>query len=210
MAFMPAPAASKPRTLVPAGTHEAYCFGVVDLGTQKQRPFKGEPKADQREICIYWEFPEHMQVFDEKIGEEPMKKFFIAPFFTDPKSNLAKLCASWLGGIEGVDFGKLPGTPASITIAHEPSKSDPTKIYDNMKSVAPVSPKLLAVMSPRITPDMTFSIGEDGFDSPKFAALYPWLKKKIMESPEYQEYANGLPADAPTHGVKEEDIPPFS
>jgi hypothetical protein len=42
----------KPRELPPAGSHDATCYAVVDLGTQNG------PYGANRQIYIAWELPE--------------------------------------------------------------------------------------------------------------------------------------------------------
>lgn len=194
--------------LIPPGVKEAYCFGVVDLGTQPQKPFQGKPKPPRRTLRIYFEFTEELRQFKEGEPLKPMIKFQTYTYFTDEKSSLAKLMKAWLGKeVSEVDFARLAGTPASITIAHETGTTDPSKIYDNMTLIGPMSEKLIPLMPPMFNKPMNFSIMEHGFDSPEFKALYPKLQELIKTSPEYQEYLMG--PSAPAADGNSED-PPFA
>lgn len=212
MAFFP-PVTNEskgPKELIPANVHEAYCYGIVDCGTQERKPYLGKPKDPARALLIFFEFPDLLRQFKEDAPLEPMVKSQQYTYFTDEKSSLAKLVKSWLGKkVEEVDFAALAGTPASITIAHAPSSTDPSKIYDNMTAITAASPKLIPLMTPMHNKPMNFSIDEDGFDSPKFEALYPWVKDKISKSLEYQEYLNGPKRPAPQEPLVDTEDAPF-
>lgn len=182
---------STPKELIPAKTHEAYCYGVVDAGTQERKPYLGVPKSPVRQVIIFFEFPDCRAKFKEDGPEEPRVKSQKYAYYTDEKSSLAKLCKSWLGkDVKDVDFANLAGTPASITIAHEVSKTN-GKTYDNMTNIAPLSEKLIPLMTPQYNENMNFSILQDGFTSQKFEKLYGWVKEVISESAEYKEYLSG-------------------
>jgi hypothetical protein len=193
MSFFPAEESDrKPRELVPAGTHEAYCYGVIDAGTQERKPFKGVPKDPRRALFIFFEFTEILRQFKDDGPLEPMIKNQRYVYFTDEKSSLAKLCAAWLSkSVADVDFSSLFETPASITIKHEVSEAN-GKTYDNMTTIAPMSEKLVPLMPKMYNKPMNFSIQLHGFDSPEFRALYPWLQEVIQASPEYKSYLAGL------------------
>jgi hypothetical protein len=193
MSFLPPveSGSSTPKELLPAATHEAYCYGVVDAGTQERKPYMGKPKTPARQIILFFEFPDIRARFKEDGPEEPRVKNQKFAYFTDEKSSLAKLCKSWLGKkVQDVEFDKLAGTPASITISHDVSETN-GKTYDNISSIAPLSTKLIPLMTPQYNENMNFSIMQDGFDSPKFDKLYEWVKEMIMESAEYKEYLAG-------------------
>jgi hypothetical protein len=204
----------KPRELIPAATHEAYCYGVVDMGTQERKPYKGTPKEPQRALMMFFEFTEQLRQFKDEGPMEPMVKSHRMSYFTDEKSTLAKLCMAWLGKkVADVDFGALAGQPASITIAHEASATDATKIYDNMTVISPLSEKLVPLMPPMHNKPMNFSITVHGFDSQEFKDLYPWVRTEIEKSAEYKEFINGpenLDAAMGHEGDPPADDLPFS
>ena len=190
------------RDMIPEGPQEAYCYGVVDCGTHARKPYLGVEKNPAPLVMLFFEFPEHTKVFKEERGEEPMVKSQRYTFTSDEKGNLSKMLKGWVGDIATVDFAKLPGTPASITIKHEASKTDATKVYDNMVSISPLSPKLVPLMKPMTNKPMVFSIDDDGFDSEAFSSLYDWVKTFIAESAEYKEYLSG-----PKSAKQDNDVP---
>jgi len=215
MSFFPTEdqAPRKDRELIPEATHEAYCYGVVDLGTQERKPYMGKPKDPARALMLFFEFTEQLRQFKDEGPMEPMVKNMKYTFFTDEKSSLAKACLGWLGKkVQDVDFDNLAGTPASITIKHEVSQTN-GKTYDNMTTIAPLSEKLVPLMPPMANPKLNFSIMEHGFDSKEFQAMltgrYEWVAKIIMESKEYQEYMNGPKGQAASNNkaITEDDIP---
>lgn len=211
MSFFPADATSgtKERTKIPAGTHEAYCFGVVDLGTQERKPYMGKPKDPARAVALFFEFPEVLHKFKDDEPEAPMIKSQQFTFFTDEKSSLYKFLMPWLGKkVQDVDFDALPGEPASITITHQVSEKD-GKEYDNITAIGPVSPKLIKMMPARHNKTMLFSIQLHGFGSPEFDSLYPWLKEKLKKSPEYQQWEQAQSGHSEPAPESEESSVPF-
>lgn len=194
MSFLPpvAEGTKKDRELIPAKLHEAYLFGIVDLGTQERKPYMGVPKEPCRHIMLFFEFVDERRSFKDGADPEPMIKSQKYAYFTDEKSSLAKLCKAWLSkSVQDVAFGSLAGTPAQITIAHQKSDTD-GKVYDNMTAISELSPKLVPLMTPQFNENMYFSITQDGFDSEKFGKLYPWVQKVIKESAEYEAYTDKI------------------
>lgn len=196
--------ATKTRELLPEGTHEAYCYGVVDRGTHDRKPWQGKERPPVQQIQIMFELTEVKRVFKEENGEEPCvtgMKFNLS--FHENSDLVAKL-TPWVGDLEEFGLENIIGYPAQLTIKHNAGADG--KIYDNIVSIAPMSPKLIGQMPPRHNKDMVFDIATHGFDSQEFAGLYPWLQNIIKESYEYKQ-ANGS-ASEPTV-TDEDDIPPF-
>lgn len=211
MAFFPpqSSAPKKERELIPAKTHEAYCYGVIDLGTQKRPAYLGKPKDPARSLMLLFEFTEVLREFKEGEPPAPAVKNVRYSYFTDEKSGLAKMCNSWLAKpVAEVDFDKLAGTPASVTISHDVSKAN-GKTYDNITLVAPLSEKLIPLMPPMHNPITNFSIEEHGFDSDNFKNLYEWIQDIIKESEEYQKYLNGPGSIEGTNQGELSPPPPF-
>ena len=180
---------------------------MVDLGTQERKPFQGQVKAPARAMMLFFEFPEILHKFKEDSPEEPMVKSMQFPFFSDEKSKLAKFCLSWLSkAVPQVDFSDLPGEAASITIAHQVSEAN-GKTYDNVTSIAPVSPKLLKMMPARVNKTMLFSIQIHGFDSDEFNQLYPWVQEVVKKSEEYQKWESNQRPVASDNYPADDDIP---
>ena len=186
-----------PRELIPVGTHEARCYGLVDLGTHPRPDYLGKPKSPAQKIMFFFEFPELKKVFKEENGEEPMVKHTEFTFIFGDNSNLVKTLKPWIGDPQLFDLARCIGMPAQVKIVHTQGKKDPSKTYDNIETVAEMSPKLIKMLEKQHNPNMVFNIDEHGFDSKEFSALYEWLKKIIMESLEYKEYLNGPAEEEP-------------
>ena len=196
---------AKTRELLPEGTHEAYCYGVVDRGTHDRKPWQGKERPPVQQIQIMFELTEVKRVFKEENGEEPCvtgMKFNLS--FNENSDLVAKL-TPWVGDLETFGLENIVGHPAQLTIKHNAGADG--KIYDNIVSIAPMSPKLIGQMPPRHNKVMVFDIATHGFDSKEFAGLYPWLQNIIKESYEYKQADNSV--EEPAEPVVGDDDIPF-
>jgi hypothetical protein len=189
---------SKPKELVPAASHEAYLYSIVDYGTQKQPDYKGEAKEPARMIEFRFEFPELMKNFPDKDGNErmlPMAKSIKVKNVWTEKSNLYKLFNSVISITGAQTFDALIGIPLIVTIEHGKSESN-GKVYDNIRQVAPPTEKQKASFCKPVNEVITFNIDENGFESKEFNSLKDFQKEILMESLEYKEFSTG-PDSAP-------------
>jgi hypothetical protein len=104
---------------IPAGSHQAVCYGVVDLGTQ----MSNNPQfADARKVCILWELPQERGKFKDKEDQSKMvdRPRAISAVYTlslGTKANLRKVLESWRAKqftedeLKGFDIG-TPGRPS--------------------------------------------------------------------------------------------------
>jgi hypothetical protein len=123
---------------IPAGTHQAVCYAVWDLGYQKT-VWNGQEKV-QRKVVISWEI-------DKKItneGEYKGKRFVISNRYTlslSEKANLRKHLESWSGKSfkeyeqTGYDLEQLIGKNCLLNIVHEEKNG---KTYANISGVMAV------------------------------------------------------------------------
>ena len=177
--------AAKVRELLPEGLHEAYCYGVVDRGTHDRKPYQGKARPPVQQIQIMFELTEVKRVFKEENGEEPCVGGIKFNMSFHEQSDLVKILTPWIGDPEEYGLENIVGHPAQITIKHNVGNDG--KTYDNIESIAPMSPKLIGQMPPRHNKDMVFDIATHGFDSKEFAGLYPWLQNVIKDSYEYKQ-----------------------
>ena len=126
---------------IDAGTYPAIVAGLIDLGVQPQRPFKGQSKSPQHEIMITYELvTEFMK--DEDGNELEDKPRHISERFPFHKltAEMAKSTKRYKAldphnKFEG-DFSKLVGVPCSITVVQNYSqKTD--RYYSNVSAVTP-------------------------------------------------------------------------
>lgn len=178
------------RELIPAGNYIARCYQMIEIGTVSE-VVKGESKI-LKKVRIGWELPEELKTFDEKKGEQPLvisKEYTLS---MNEKANLRKDLASWRGKdftaeeAKCFDITKLIGVPCMLNIIHRPSKSDPSKIYDNISGITGL-PKGVKC-PPQITP--SFVLSYDEFDFTKFDHLPDFIKTKMKSSIEYTALSN--------------------
>lgn len=123
--------------ICPAGTHQAVCIAVYDLGMQ-EKVFNGESKVMHRCIISF--------EIDERIkgGEYDGKRFVISKEYTvslGSKSNLRKDLESWRGArftaqeLEGYELMKVVGANALLSIVHTKSGD---RTYANIEAISPL------------------------------------------------------------------------
>lgn len=126
-----------------AGTTQAVCCAVWDLGLQKTS-YMGEEKI-QHKIIVAWEVT---QKIDSPESEYHGKPYMLNKKYTlslGDKANLRKDLESWRGKPftedelkSGFDLEKLYGVNCYIGIKHEADKKDATKIYANVTAILPL------------------------------------------------------------------------
>lgn len=125
-----------------AGTVQAVCCAVWDLGLQKTS-FNGKEKV-QHKIIIAWEIEQKIDAPDSEYHGKPYmlnKKYTLS---LGEKANLRKDLESWRGVkfsdaeiTNGFDVEKLYGINCLIGVTHEPDKNDPAKVYARVTSILP-------------------------------------------------------------------------
>lgn len=173
------------RELIPSGNYIARCYQMIEIGTV-QEMIMGAPKT-LKKVRIGWELPEETRVFNSEKGEQP---FVISQEFTlslHEKSNLRKMLASWRGKdfteeeAKCFDITKLIGIPCMLNVIHKPSKTDPTRIYEQIGSVSPL-PKSVKC-PPQV--NKTLRLEYDSFSLEIFESLPDFIKDKMRGSIEY-------------------------
>lgn len=196
---------SKPRELIPAGNYLARCYQMIEIGTVKETVMGTEKVLTK--VRIGWELPTELRVFHEEKGEQPLvisKEFTLS---LHEKSALRIALKSWRGKdftedeAKGFDITKLLGVPCMINIIHNPSKSDPTKIYEQISGITPV-PKGMP-MPPQVNP--TFVLSYDNFDEAVYNSLPDFIKQKMASSLEYA--AMRQPNNIDVHDEQKNHIP---
>lgn len=175
------------RELIPSGNYIARCYQMLQIGTVDEMVM-GATKTLNK-VRIGWELPTELKIFNPDKGEQP---FVISKEFTlsmHEKSNLRKLLASWRGidftedEAKCFDITKLLSVPCMINVIHKPSKSDPSKIYEEISNVSAM-PK--GVKCPNQI-NQTMLLEFENFDIDLFNSLPDFIKQKIQSSAEYKE-----------------------
>lgn len=192
------------RELIPAGNYIGRCYQMIEIGTVSET-ILGEVKI-LKKVRIGWELPEEQKVFSEEKGPQPCvisKEFTLS---MHEKSSLRAVMKSWRGKdfteeeARSFDITKLLGVPCMINIIHKPSKSDPSKLYQEISGITGI-PKGMTV------PDQinkTLCLSYDKFDQDAFESLPDFIKDKMRGSLEYA----ALQQPSLVHAESNNDLPP--
>lgn len=166
-------------TPLPPGTHQARCFGVVDIGTQHSEMF-----ADAWKVMIMWETP-HERITMDKEGERPMTISKEYTLSLSKKSNLRKHLETWRGKpfakeeLEGFEVANVIGAPCLLSVIHKQSGSGNTYAAIEAVSAVPKGMEIMAQFHKTVRFDVT-----DG-ENDTFKALPEWIQKKIRACEEW-------------------------
>lgn len=187
---------SKKSEPVPAGTHHAICYGVVDLGTQA--PLNPAYKPAHK-LLFLWEIPEERIKYskDGKDMEGPrvISREFNVSLGSDTKpTKLRTFLEGWRGRkfteaeLGGFDIKNIIGANCLLNVTHT-AKGD--KTYANAESANP----LMKGMVKKNPETETIYFDLSGFTSAE-EVMFPdsmpaWIQEKIKKSEEYQKLLNG-------------------
>lgn len=122
-------------TPAPAGTHQAVCVDVIDIG---MKPNKFKPGTEQHKIDIAWQIDEL---------RDDGKRFVLYKRYTlslHEKAVLRHDLESWRGKPftrdeeMGFDVESVIGANCLISVQQKPSDKDPSKVFANVVSVMPL------------------------------------------------------------------------
>ncbi len=181
--------------LVPAGTHMAICYGIVDLGTQAYS-YQGEQKQ-ARQCRVLWEL--HGEDADgQPLTLDDGRPLSLSQRYTlslAEKAKLRKTLISWRGReftaaeLRGFDLRTIIGAPCMLTVTHA-VKGD--KTFANVDTVTAVPAALKKLGLPELVNKKTyFSFGY--FNQDEFDALTEGLKRVIIQSPEWHAVSHAKP-----------------
>ena len=191
---------STQRELIPAGTYVARCYSVVHLGHVTQK-YMGEEKVVDL-VRFTWELPTELRCFNQDKGMQPCAISKEMTFSLNEKSNLRAMLNAWRGKAltedeaKAFDLAKLIGAPCMINLIHQPSKSNPERVYERIAAVMPMMKGMTC--PPQHNPSMEFSVLD--FDRTKFEILPSFLQEMITDSKEYKAMMQA-PAPAPAAPV---------
>lgn len=204
---------------IPAGSHQAVCYGVVDLGTQ----MSNNPQfKDARKVCILWELPQERGDFKDKTDPNrtvnlPRAISNIYTLSLGDKANLRKVLESWRAKaftqdeLNGFDITKLLGANCMLSIVHKAgSGKNAGKIYANVAGVSAL-PKGMTKAN-RENPPLMFSLADFTDGNVIFPENLPeWLRTLINQSKEMsdQQTAGHNPPPVPpgTTDAPDDDVP---
>lgn len=198
------------RELIPAGNYVARCYQMIEIGTVTE--FVMGKQVIAKKVRIGWELPTELRTFREDRGEQPLAISKEYTLSMHEKSNLRKDLKSWRGKYftedeaKSFDITKLIGVGCMLNIIHKPSRSDPTRIYEQIAGITAI-PKGLKIPA-QINP--TFVLSYDAFNKEAFESLPDFIKTKMQGSLEYVALKNPHSKDIPdSNDVNEplDDLP---
>jgi hypothetical protein len=164
---------------VPAGIHDAICYGVYDIGSHYSKNYG----KLQRKVIIMWELPNERIEIDGVDKPRAINKWYTLSL--SDLAHLRKDLESWRGvpfteaELQGFDIAKLIGVPCQLQVMHNKTS---TKTYANITTVIPWSkdkPK------PQVENDRQYYSLDD--DIPIPGNCPEWVAKMINESYEKKE-----------------------
>lgn len=182
---------------VPAGTHLAVCYRIVDIGRQPDTGFGEKPK-----ISIAWEIPG--ETIDVNGKQMPLTISRTYANSLNPKATLRLDLEKWRGKaftkeeLAGFELGNVLGKPCLITV----------EVGENGKTrVVGVASIVKGMTAPKpVHPLVEYSI-TDGKNA-VYNDLPEWLRRACDECMEWQKpKANPTPESASPATPVGDDVP---
>ena len=180
--------------IVPAGTHLARLYRIVDLGTQTT-DFQGEVKV-QRKVMFAWEIHGEEDDGSPLLTEDgkPMAIFKNYTLSWNEAATLRKDLQAWRGTpwtdkeAARFDLKNVLGQWCMLNVIHKPGKTE-GKLFANVAGISPVPSFLRKQGLPEGHNELQlFRLGDP--DWALFETFSKGLKAKIEASPEYKSMAN--------------------
>jgi len=162
---------------IPAETHQAVCYGVVDTGTQKSN---NPQHGSKRKLVLVFELPYVRADFGDK-KDQPRAISITLTASLNQKAVLRGMLESWRGRkftaqeLEGFDPKVLIGVNCMLGVIHE-EKGD--KVYANIKSISKLMAQIPVVKQEN--PSLYFTLEGADLTNLRFPVNMPqWIQKKV-------------------------------
>lgn len=197
--------------LAPAGSHLAFCYRIVDLGTQTTE-WKGKPK-ESRKVMFTWELHGEDSDGNPLLTDDgkPLMTSKRYSFSLSEKATLRAHLVGWRGReftldeLNGFDLEKVLGNWCMVNIAHE---SRDGKTYANITGITGVPSVIKKAGLPEpVNKTLMFSL--EKFDESVYNSFSDGIKQTIAKSPEYQNAVGKTTAKAATSLADIDDDVPF-
>lgn len=174
---------------VPAGSHLARLYKIIDVGTQ-MNDYKGQITYPRKAIFFFEIHGEDSQ--GEPITTDDGKPLSVMREYTaslDERGKLSQMLKQWLGSDvpNGFSPKELLGKFGMANISNT-TKNDRT--YANLDGVSPVPSIYAKTGLPAGFNDLLF-FSMESFDSVVYESFPNWIKEKIQRSPEFRRIAGG-------------------
>jgi hypothetical protein len=180
MAIIISQAASKPRKLIPAGTHLAVLVHCIHIGVQPGGMY--DPKDQVR---LNFELPEERVTYTDKNGVEKDAPAMIGEFYNltlgtaKKPSKLRTLLETWRGRpitdqeAKSLDLAKFLGKAAMVGVVHKESNGN---TYANISAVMACPKSAAAGIS---NEGGLVEYSPDAHDEEMWSLVPQWLREKI-------------------------------
>lgn len=192
---------------VPAGTHQAVCYGVCAVGTLPSQIYASRPK-----VVIIWELPQERADFgDKKNQPRAISARYTLSF--DKKATLRKIMESWRGRaftdaeLSTFEMDRMIGANCLLGVQHMTKEG---KTFANISSVSPLAkgmPKL-ASENERLYFNIweAIELSKKNNTPVEFPANMPeWMVLLAKTSEEYQAHANEKETAQPAPAADEQE-----
>lgn len=202
--------------------YPARCVQIIDLGVQKQRPFKGQAKDPCHSVRLTYELS-HEFMKDEAGNILPDKPRWISeelPFYNleadKAKSSLRYKALDPNDLLDG-DFLQLPTLPCQVMVTKVPDKKNEGFFKNYIGDVSGPMEVPGYEQPLLVNPTTVFSLDEP--DLEVFKSLPDWLQKKIKENLGYEggalqkalgEKPAAVPVEPPVPPVPPAPIAPIA
>lgn len=165
------------------GSYPARVVRILDLGVQKQRPYKGEEKSPKHMIELTYELVDEFCLNEAGEPDESKPRWVSEEFSLNSlDSDLATSTKRYnvLDPKEafGGDFTQLIGCTCMVTVVQNPgSGKNADKIYNNVANIAAMRPRDAAQAPELVNPSKVFVLDEP--DMEVFLSLPQWIQDKI-------------------------------
>ena len=179
-----------------AGSHNAVCYRIIDIGTQSSM-YEGK-ETHRRQNIIQWEIEDTM---------EDGRRFSVSAFVTASLNEKAKL-RQWMTSWRGRDFtdeelakfdpANIIGAPCMLTIAHnEKGRANVVGVSKLPKGMTPLKPE---------NESFYFSLEHGEYNVKLMDKISDGLKKFILQSPEYAQRSSEMLKGGDVPGSDSDDI----
>ena len=195
---------------VEPGSYPARLAQIILLGTQKQRPFKGEEKPPALEIMLTYE------LLDEFMKDEDGEDILDKPrwisetlSFLSLKADRAKSTKRYYAldpedNADG-DWSQLLGAPCIVTIVNEKDKRPGMdRIYENVDGVSAMRPKEAAKAAQLKNKGRIFDFYSP--DMEVFNDLPEWIQDKMKSALDFEGSALDLALGSKDAPKKEKKV----
>jgi hypothetical protein len=171
-----------PKVVVPAGTHIAVLYQIIDMGTQETE-WQGQKKTG-RKLRLTWEFPKKLHDFNGE--QKPLVISKEVTFSMYEKASLRPIveamCGKSLSDKEADDFdiSSIAGKACLLAVTNKKSEID-GNVYARIAGVTPIMEGMEAPKP--FNPVVVYSVTEGLSDA--FSKLPEWLQEKLVKAPEW-------------------------